>query len=588
MKSAKQIELLAPARNLETAQAAIQHGADAIYIGAERFGARAAAGNSAEDIARLVRYAHPFGVKVYVTINTLLRDEEKSEALRLAREMVALGVDALIVQDPMFAQYTHELPLHASTQMDNRTAQIVRLRQEQGYQQTVLARELTIDEIASVHAQVPDMPLEVFVHGAICVCYNGCCYASEHCFGRSANRGECAQFCRLPFNLIDGDGRQVQTQKYLLSMRDMNRTAELEALLDAGVTSLKIEGRLKDVAYVKNVTAWYRKQLDALFARRPEYQRSSLGREEFYFQPDVNRTFNRGYTNYFLHGRTRDLCSFQTPKSIGERVGFIKEIRRDHIVVAGTAVFHNGDGLMAGNVGFRVNRADNNHLYPFRMPQGLRDGMVLYRNQDEAMEHVLAGKTAERKLLLNWLLQDTPSGFRLTATVPQKDDSAVRTASMEFPLQHEEARSDQADGIRQVLSKLGDTIYEAGRVDLQLDGNWFIPRSSLADWRRQVVDSLQTNVWHEETKQGMEDVNSSGADFVPYTQSPIPSRNENIPLMTCRYCIRHYLGACLREGGAQQLPEPLWLEMGDGRRFRLRFDCGECRMRVEVDETRKQ
>lgn len=565
MKSAKQIELLAPARNLETALAAIQHGADAIYIGAERFGARAAAGNSAEDIARLVRYAHPFGVKVYVTINTLLRDEEKSEALRLAREMVALGVDALIVQDPMFAQYTHELPLHASTQMDNRTAQIVRLRQEQGYQQTVLARELTIDEIASVHAQVPDMPLEVFVHGAICVCYNGCCYASEHCFGRSANRGECAQFCRLPFNLIDGDGRQVQTQKYLLSMRDMNRTTELEALLDAGVTSLKIEGRLKDVAYVKNVTAWYRKQLDALFARRPEYQRSSMGREEFYFQPDVNRTFNRGYTNYFLHGRTRDLCSFHTPKSIGERVGFIKEIRRDHIVVAGTAVFHNGDGLMAGNVGFRVNRADNNHLYPFRMPQGLHDGMVLYRNQDEAMEHVLAGKTAERRVELDWLLEEREDGFRLTARTP------LASASVVFALPHEVARSSQAESIRQVLAKLGDTVYEAGRVEMQLSDNWFIPRSVLTDWRRQVLSALEAAY----SEQAPSDVPPTSVGSV---EALLPA--ESHPLMTCRYCIRHHLGACLREGGARQLPEPLWLEMSDGRRFRLGFDCRQCQMTV--------
>lgn len=482
----RKIELLAPARDKACAFAAIEHGADAVYIGAERFGARAAAGNTLEDIAEVVGYAHQFGVKVYATLNTLLHDEERPIALQMARDLVSLGVDAIITQDPFFVQYTGELPLHASTQMDNRDANIVRQRQQEGFLQTVLARELTIEEIASIHREVPQMPLEVFIHGAICVCYNGRCYASEVCYGRSANRGECAQFCRMPYDLEDGQGNKIAEGQYLLSMRDMNRTAELEALLDSGVTSLKIEGRLKDVAYVKNITAWYRQQLDKIFLRRKEYCRSSRGREEFFFTPDPDRTFNRGYTDYFMHGRSGDLCSMISPKSIGQKVGFVKEIRRNHIVVAGTAVFHNGDGLCFEHngklQGFRINRAEGNHLYPHQMPEGLHDGMVLYRNQDEAMEKILQGRTSVRRIPLKWILSEEEGGFRLIPII-----DGERQQGCFFSHDKEEARTDQSESIRQVLSKMGDTIYNVESVEIQFTGNWFIPRSLLAEWRRKTL-----------------------------------------------------------------------------------------------------
>lgn len=328
--------------------AAIDHGADAVYMGADRFGARAAAGNSDEDVAEVVEYAHKFGVKVYVTLNTLLRgQDEMDEAVALARRMYGIGVDALIVQDERLrlAPDFPPIPLHASTQMDNRTAEKVSRLCRQGYEQVVLARELSIGEIAAIHEKVPQAVLEVFVHGAICVCYNGRCFASEVCYGRSANRGECAQFCRMPYDLETASGRVLAKGRYLLSMRDMNRTDSLEALLDAGVRSLKIEGRLKDAAYVKNVTAWYRKHLDEIFRRRREYVAASWGRVETSFVPAPEKSFNRGFTDYFLHGRTTDLCNPVTPKSMGEYVGYVKEIRRDHVVVAGTASFANGDGL---------------------------------------------------------------------------------------------------------------------------------------------------------------------------------------------------------------------------------------------------
>ena len=574
------IELLAPARDKECAFAAIDHGADAVYIGAQQFGARAAAGNSDEDIAEVVEYAHAFGVKVYVTLNTLLdSSEELSQARNLAWRMYKIGVDALIVQDERLRLLPGfpPIPLHASTQMDNRTAEKVKQLQDEGYEQVVLARELTIDEIAEIHRQVPQMPLEVFIHGAICVSYNGRCYASEVCYGRSANRGECAQFCRMPYDLENERGDKLLTARYLLSMRDMNRTDQLEALLDAGARSLKIEGRLKDAAYVKNVTAWYRQHLDAIFRRRKEYCASSRGRVEINFTPNPARSFNRGFTNYFMHGRTADLCNTITPKSMGERVGFVKEIRRNHIVVAGTASFANGDGLcyVAGNkgqeslVGFRVNKAVGNHLYPHRMPQGLTDGTIVYRNQDQGMEHTLSGKTSRRVLPLEWRLEEMPQGFRLTA---KQESTCVSRA---YECEKQLARTDQKASITDVLSKLGDTIYEVANVEIDFSQPWFIPRSHLTQWRREVLALL------EQENQVPTLTVKAPKEFSDL--SKVKELNiDKSPLMTCRYCIRYQMGECLKRN-PQAVRGPLYLRGADGRRFLLRFDCRNCQMMVELD-----
>ena len=486
MTSTRYIELLAPARNAQTARAAIDHGADAVYIGAARYGARAAAGNTADDIAEVVGYARPFGVKVYVTLNTLLTDAELDEAEALARELHGRGVDAFIVQDERLAERIKDLPLHSSTQMDNRTADDVRRRREEGCLQTVLARELTLEEIRRIHEAVPEMPLEVFVHGAVCVSYSGRCYASEVCYGRSANRGECAQFCRMPYTLEDADGNTLAAG-HLLSMKDMKRSDDLERLLDAGVTSLKIEGRLKDEAYVKNVTAWYRQRLDAIFRRRSEYRRSSLGRVELSFTPDVERTFQRGYTDYFLNGRQKGMACLLTPKSMGPKVGTVKSLRGGSIVVASVASFSNGDGLCydAGGrlAGFRVNRADGNRLYPHVMPEGLREGTALYRNQDMAMERALEGRTAVRKVALKWTLEEEGDGFTLTAE--REDGRCVRE---HFPREKQPARSDQSGSIAEILSRLGDTPYECAGV--RCSGAWFIPKSILTEWRRRTIEKF--------------------------------------------------------------------------------------------------
>ena len=345
----RSIELLSPARNLECGIEAIRHGADAVYIGAPRFGARVSAGNSIDDIAALVRYAHTFGVRIYVTINTLLHDDELPAAQTLINDLATIHVDALITQDPRITfigqssncklsncPISSPIPLHSSTQMDNRTIDDVRARLIDGYTQTVLARELSLDGIRAIHAAVPQMTLEAFVHGALCVSYSGRCYASEYLFGRSANRGECAQVCRLPFDLVDERGRLVTDksgkpirQRHLLSLRDMNRSAHLEAMMDAGISSFKIEGRLKDVSYVKNVTAYYRQRIDDILRQRPDdFCRASYGTSTISFIPDPERSFNRRFTDYFLCGRTNDIASFASPKAIGQPIGRVRKLER--------------------------------------------------------------------------------------------------------------------------------------------------------------------------------------------------------------------------------------------------------------------
>lgn len=614
----RQIELLSPARDLQTGKEAILHGADAVYIGAPRFGARAAAGNSLEDIKELVDFAHLYGVRVYVTLNTILFDEELEEARSLALSLADIGVDALIVQDMALLTMNPPVSLHASTQMDNRTAAKVQWLYDLGFRQAVLARELTLEEIADIHRQVPGMTLEAFVHGATCVCYNGQCYASQHCFGRSANRGECAQFCRLPFDLIDEDGRKVcdahgrpQHQRHLLSLHDMNRSEELEAMLDAGVSSLKIEGRLKDTSYVKNVTAYYRQRLDEIIRRRPgDYQRSSVGTSRFSFTPNLSRSFNRGFSNYFLHGRTPDMVQTSTPKSIGEAVGHVKEIRRGCFTVSGVASFSNGDGLCffdeQGHLqGFRVNRVEGNCLYPKEMPRGLHPRQPLYRNFDQAFEQILSRPTATRKMDVNWNLRREGEMFRLSMTC--EDGISVSAA---FPCEIQAARSPQQDAVRRQLERLGDTIYEMQDAQLAIPfdeaHDCFLPASLLASWRRELTEAMD-----KQRRQAHGLANPATAlapsalpgtsthltylanvsnhlsrDFyLSHGATEVDPAFELSPgsasvLMTTRYCIRHELGLCPKQHGAK--PQSLTLRSADGRLFPLHFDCKNCQMLVKV------
>ena len=586
------LELLAPAKNLACGIAAIDHGADAVYIGAPKFGARAAVGNSIDDIRQLCEYAHQFDAKIYVTLNTIVYDDELEQVRSLIDELAAIGVDAVLVQDMGLLQFMDGKPfeIHASTQTDNRTVEKVRWLQQLGFSRAVLARELSAEEIAEIHRQVPDIELEVFVHGALCVSYSGICYASQHCFQRSANRGECAQFCRMRFSLVDAEGTEVEHERYLLSLKDMNQSDNLEKLIEAGAVSFKIEGRLKDVAYVKNVTAAYSERLNAFIRKHPdEYCRASKGRCEYTFTPNLNRTFNRGYTTYFVNGRQPDIASFDTPKAVGEFVGRVKEIRNDSFNVAGTASFANGDGLCFLNSdrqfeGFRANRVAGNRIFPFKMPAGLRPGMALYRNNDQEFERILSKPSSTRKIAISIALRAVDDGFELSAN----------GVTVHFDAEHQMAQKSPRENIVRQLSKLGDTIYECAEVVVPDDFNFFIPNSQLSDMRRQLIDAMGQA--KREVKQarvgknpGVKELSyqnnisnhQSAAFYGTNELSAYELKGGDGPIMQCRHCLRYSLGYCVKRGGKRPTwREPLSLVLGDGRRFRLEFDCQHCQMNV--------
>ena len=603
----RKIELLAPAKNLECGIEAINHGADAVYIGAPKFGARAAAVNSLEDIAALVAHAHLYNARIYVTINTILKEEELKETEEMIHELYRIGVDALIVQDMgITALNLPPIPLHASTQMDNRTPEKVRFLADAGFRQVVLARELSLREIRSIHAACPEVPLEIFVHGALCVSYSGQCYVSQACFGRSANRGACAQFCRMPFNLVDADGKIIAQEKHLLSLKDLNQIDELEQLLDAGASSFKIEGRLKDVSYVKNVTAAYRQKLDSILARHTEYVRASSGITRFDFTPQLDKSFSRGFTSYFLHGRGGEVASFDTPKSLGEEMGTMKEARGNYLTVAGLKSFNNGDGVCyideQGKLqGFRINRVDGNKLYPQEMPR-IKPRTVLYRNFDQEFERSLSRKSAERKIGVAMTLGETENGFSLVLT-----DEDANSVTLALPREKEPARTPQADNLRTQLSKLGNTPFEATQIDIDWTGNWFLPASALADLRRQAVDDLlavrhahyprevavlqpTTHAFPQTTLTYLGNVmNPQAASFYAAhgVQSIAPAFEkepvEDAVLMFCKHCLRHSMGWCpIHQRQRSPYKEPYYLESTDGKRYRLTFDCKNCQMKVSA------
>ena len=605
----RRIELLAPAKNLECGIAAIDHGADAIYIGAPRFGARAAAGNSLEDIAALVQHAHLFNVRIYVAVNTILKDEELAETEAMIWDLYRVGVDALIIQDMALMQLNlPPMPLHASTQTDNRSVDKVKFLKEAGFRQVVLARELSLLEIRKIHDAVPDVPLEVFVHGALCVSYSGQCYVSQACLGRSANRGECAQFCRLAFDLVDAEGKTIVRDKHLLSLKDLNQSEELEQLLDAGASSLKIEGRLKDVSYVKNVTAYYRQKLDAIFKRREEYIRASSGAVKLEFKPQLDKSFSRGFTNYFLFDRNKDIFSFDTPKSLGEEMGTVKEIRGNYLTVAGVKSFNNGDGVCyldeAGKLqGFRINRVENNKLFLQEMPR-IKPRTVLYRNFDQEFDKQMQRKSAERKLAVTITLSENNFGF--TLTLADEDSNRV---SVVLEREKELARTPQQDNLRTQLGKLGNTPFEVSDIVIDLKENWFIPASALADLRRAGVEKLletrRINYRQEMCKlpetnhafpvaeltylgnamnaQAVSFYHNHGVQRVAsaYEKTPV----EGAALMFCKHCIRYSMGWCpVHHTLRSPYKEPYHLVSSDGKRFRLEFDCKLCQMKVYAEK----
>lgn len=605
----RRIELLAPAKDLETGRQAILHGADAVYIGGPAFGARQAAGNSLEDIRTLCEFARPYGVRIYVTLNTIIYDNELREVERLTQSLYECGVSALITQDLALLAMDCPLPLHASTQMDNRTPEKAQLLQHLGYQQIVLARELSLEQIRAIHEAVPDTPLEAFVHGALCVSYSGRCQASQYCYQRSANRGQCAQFCRLAFDLLDADGNVLEHDRHLLSLRDMNRTASLEEMIDAGVSSFKIEGRLKDIPYVKNITAWYRQRLDEIIARRPDLCRASQGEHTFSFTPHPERSFNRRFTEYFLHGRQGDEYSIFTPKAVGQPIGVTKESRdsrdsrnsRDEayidIDLQPGITLANGDGLCYYDAdhrlrGFRVNRVVGQRVYLLNALD-LPAGTPLMRNQDMAFDAALSHASAERRLPLDIVLTDD-------------------ILSQPYEL----ARTPQEENIRRQMSRLGDTPFYLRSLEIRFSQNWFIPSSHLATLRRQLVEQALRNLENLGNLETLENIENLGNRETPPPPPPGGGRegasgasgvlisnhlaralatrlglpiieacevtpDNGEPLMICRHCIRYALGQCPKQTGhAPTWHEPLSLRSADGRCFTLKFDCARCEMHL--------
>ncbi|MBR4535231.1 MAG: U32 family peptidase [Bacteroidales bacterium] len=626
-----EIELLAPAKNMECAMAAITHGADAVYIGGPSFGARAAAGNSFEDLEQLVRFAHPYHAKVFVTLNTVLKDSELAEAEHQVKRYYEMGVDALIVQDMGLLKL--DLPpiaLHASTQMDNRTPEKVRFLQKTGFQRVVLARELSLQQIQEIR-QTCDVELEAFVHGALCVSYSGRCYMSYASCGRSANRGECAQFCRLPYTLVDADGYTIVRDRHLLSLKDMDRSDWLLPMMKAGIMSFKIEGRLKDVSYVKNITAYYRRRIDAILEGHPEYKAPSIGKTILFFEPDPERTFHRDQTPYFINGERSEMVQLATPKSTGSFVGTVQSVNHNSLTYSGEKELHNGDGLCFVDVqgkfdGFRVNKVEGQRVFWNEPVKGLSVGDKLFRNYDIQFEKMLAGKSAERRIYLDFELLEKQVQLVLLAT-----DEAGTT--VELPIQEDRQVADKPEqalqNLQTQLSKLGNTCYQARNVEVKTSQVYFFPNSVIAGWRRQIIDILMdqqrsvethghaslrelslsqlpeaVNVMNAKAKEiyqefGFEQIEDA---YEKIETSNVETHNraslQNSILMTCKYCIRHALGACPKQKGktepifpiethghASLRNKPLYLKTGR-HTFRLVFDCAKCEMIITTPEAK--
>lgn len=593
---------------------AILHGADAVYIGGPSFGARANAGNSVADIGRLADFAHRFNARVLVAINTILKDEELETARRLIWQCYEAGADALIVQDMGLLEL--DLPpiqLHASTQCDIRTPRKAQFLESVGFSQMVLARELTLDQIRSI-AEQTSATLEFFVHGALCVSYSGQCYMSHATTGRSANRGDCSQACRLPYSLSDGEGRVLAAEKHLLSLKDNDQTDNLRALIDAGIRSFKIEGRLKDLSYVKNVTAHYRQQLDALLAADDSLARTSAGRSHFFFEPQPEKTFNRGRTDYFVRQRHADVGAFDTPKFSGERIGTVLRLGPTEFDVDSRVPINNGDGLAYFNpegelTGLRVNTAApitggyrlSPSLVDGSLPAGIAVGAAIFRNHDQEFIRQLGRKSAERRIGVRLTFTETADGFALHI----EDENGVGT-SVNEPLQKQPAQNAEraVAALRDGLGKLGNTIYAANAVEIEMSTPWFLPASTINALRRRAIDALDDarrtayqrperasaqeppmpypddalsylgNVYNEKARTFYE---KHGVKIIEPAFECGQEKGE-VSLMVTKHCVRFSLSLCPKQVKGIR-PDPLVLINGN-EKLTLRFDCKPCEMHV--------
>ena len=625
---AHQLELLAPARTSEIGMQAILHGADAVYIGGPSFGARSSADNSVQDIARLVQYAHRFHSRIFVTLNTILRDDELESARKLAWQMYDVGVDALIVQDMGLLQIDMPpIQLHASTQTDIRTPEKAKFLQDAGLSQIVLARELTLPQIAAIRDVIDTdrTVIEFFVHGALCVAYSGQCFISHAHTGRSANRGDCSQACRLPYEVKDTQGRIVAHEKHVLSMKDNNQSDNLRALIDAGIRSFKIEGRYKDMAYVKNITAHYRKLFDEILNERPELSAASHGRSTFTFEPDPNQNFNREFTDYFVQGRKEDIGAFDTPKNPGQPIAWVSKVSSDHLEIttddAGIEL-HNGDGLCYYDlqkelIGLQINRAEAQttpgvwKLWPKDPMVGFKDlrkGVQVNRNRDMSWVRTLDKHSADRRIGVWMQLSEIPDGLMLTLT---DETGHTGSAHLPIPWQAPKDAGQAQDKLRAALGKLGDTLFEPLDVQLTLPRSWFVPPSQLNALRRDAVQALETArnqglhrlpralpvqppvAYPEDTLSYLANVfNQKARDFyaqhgVRVIDAAYEAQEElgEVSLMITKHSVRFSLSLCPKQAkgvtGVQGTVKAEPLQLINGKeKLTLRFDCKPCEMHV--------
>jgi putative protease len=598
----KGIELLAPARDLKCGIAAIQAGADAVYIGARRFGARSKASNTLDDIATLVEHAHLYWARVYVTVNTLLHDHEIPQAVALIYQLHAIGVDAVIIQDVgLLEQTLPPIPLIASTQMHNHTPARIKFLEDAGFERVILARELSLSDIRQIREQT-SIELEAFVHGALCVSYSGQCYMSYAIGGRSGNRGECAQPCRRRYTLVDAAGRTLVKNKYLLSLKDLNLSDHLGELLDAGVGSFKIEGRLKDAKYVSNVVSAYRQQLDAALKPRG-LTRSSSGTSRVPFTPDLNKTFNRDYTTYFLKGRTQSPGSIDTPKMTGEELGSVIAVGPQTFTLQTPFELHNGDGIcffgpdgtLQGTVINGARPGAQGMVVTPNEIEGIEIGTTMYRNRDHAFLQALKNRPPDRTISVDLSLRETENGFRLIAVDEDANESVVEIHYEKAPAH--KAQEAEANAERQ-LSKTGGTAFACENVHINWSRPYFLPYSTLNELRRRVLTKLATvrsdsrpvmqsaitpneSPHPERTLTYRGNVLNEAAELFYYRHGvdeiePAAESGLNMNgkiLMTTRYCVKHQLGWCPHQDNPPPLEEPLSLVDEEGRRYRLQFQC---------------
>lgn len=631
----KKIELLSPAKNLEVGIAAINHGADAVYIGGPSFGAREKVGNSIEDIETLCRHAALFDAKVYVTMNTLLFDNELEDARKLAYDCWNAGVDALIVQD--MALLNMDMPpiaLHASTQCHNIDAEKVKFLEDVGFSQVVLARELSIEQIKDIRSKTT-VPLEYFVHGALCVSYSGQCYLSHVIGGRSANRGACAQPCRLSWNLENAEGKRLVTNRHLLSLRDLNNSKNIEELIDAGISSFKIEGRLKDIDYVKNVTAFYRKTIDDIIERRDDICRSSRGESNPAFYPNPEKSFSRGFTDYFIHGRQKYIDAPYSPKSMGEYLGTIEKVKNKSVTIRTGKTLHNGDGLCFLDrennlLGFNVNAVSRDasmlptikHIDTSKNRQSQRqtvtsnsdismatrfkiEGSKIFRNSDLVWQKEVEKSQGNRKMKIDLTFTDTEDGFALSAKLHDTDSEYITTyLSTEKEIANNAEKA--LENIKNKLSQWGDTEFVVEEFSVQQPTAYFIRASVLCEMKKDLVEKLRSYLIekHRDERE-CRDITSSQQNVIypkehlSYLGNVINKKarefyelhgvkdiedglekiksNDELVVMTTKHCIRYANNICSKEIGK---PATSLYLVNDKGRFRLDFDCRNCCMKV--------